>query len=282
MTSLIEIKPQFDRAFGGDYTKNTQQFLRLKNELSSALQDDAAGVDKYNDLLRLETVTFTQELADRKRVQRQYPRKIKADIDENWKKLTKRIAIWGGVLFAIILAFVLFSGSVAPLDTRLIIGGIGILLGGSVLGIRSLITWRLYKKYIDQEILYRLPDTDFVTPLEQDDFQMQRREEDATLIMRLHEMKDASERLQRKLDSAPHNLYSLDKSGLMAVVAYQSLVDNGESDIGTIAPPTEISLCDPEIFKDARESEPKTSNRVVELLMKLEIMIKTVSDRIGY
>lgn len=280
MTDIATFTARLNSIFGGDYFENSRKFFKVQTHLKTNLTADRSGPGRYEENLELESVSYTQELADKRREIPTYTPEVEALIKEERTKIGRGAGIVGAVfLIAAVLFMVLGSG---PTDMRLLIGGIGIVVVLGAIAIRVVWVWKMFKLYIDKDYLYKLPDEDFVPIEEQEEFQARRRSEDEVLIGRLAEMKEAAENVGRDFEGPSDQLYKIGRDGHLAVIALQSAIDGEQDEVhGEYALPARAPLADAERYRSIRENNPALSSRSREDLMRMELMIKTVSDSMG-
>ena len=280
MTDRSTFEARLVPIFGGDYFANSSKFFMVQTELKSNLAADEAGPARYDENLELETLSYTQELADRRREEPRYPAEVQDQIAAHKKGLLKKSGIWAGILILLTVLFMVFGGG--DTGTRLIAGGIGGFVILAIIAGRALWSWRLYKLYVDKDVLYKLPDTDFVSEDEQAEFKLKRRQEDAKLIDRLAEMRASAQSVISDLGSEAAPLYNLNRSTQMAVIALQDARDDERDEVyGEYNLPERAEMPEPERYRNIREAHPGLSKRSAEGLMRLELMVKTVAAHMG-
>lgn len=280
MTDLATFEARLTPIFGGDYFANSSKFFKVQTALKSNLAADEAGPRRYDENLALETVSYTQELADRRREEPVYPDEVQTDISEHKKTLLTRSGILAGAVILLAVLFMVFGGG--DISTRLIVGNFGGFAILAFIGGRAIWSWKLYKRYIDKDVLYKLPDTDFVSKDEQSEFKRKRRLEDAQLIERLTEMRASAQSVAGDIGKGVAPLYNLNRSTQMAVIALQDARDDERDEVyGEYVLPERAEMPSPERYRNIREAHPYLSKRSAEDLMRLELMIKTVAAHMG-
>lgn len=276
MTNTEQFAARLESIYGGDYEENSRKFFKLNMDLRGNLAADEAGPQRYEHNLDLETISYTQELADRRRKEHLYPEEIQQDIINERKSLLKRLILPVGIYLILALAFAFFGGSDA--GHRWLAVGVGTVIFGAFVAGAVAWWWKRFKEYINDDVLYKLPDTDFVSESEQDQYRTARREEDRELIERLQSMQQAASAVKSDLTQST-SLYELSKNEMGAVLALQSARDNEEDEVYFAKElPQKATLVDAEHYRHLREENPDVSSRVHLDLMQMEIMIKTVTD----
>lgn len=280
MTELTKFEEQLTPIFGGDYFVNSKKFFQVQTDLKVNLSADEAGPRRYDENLELETLTYTQELADRRREMPLYPDEVQTEMDARRKGLLRRSSIVAGAFLIVAVLFMIFGNS--PMGMRLIVGGVGTAIVLGAIAGRTFWSWHLFKLYIDKDVLYKLPDTDFVSTDEQSDFKRSRRQEDEALITRLSEMRSSALEVRDDLGEGTVPLYNLDRDAHLAVIALQSARDDDDTVVhGEYSLPERADLANAERYRAIRETHPELSTRSRDDLMRMELMIKTVEDRMG-
>lgn len=277
MTELATFTARLNSIFGGDYFENSRKFFKVQTHLKSNLSADCAGPQRYEENLTLESQSYTQELADKRREIPFYPPEVEELVKEKRAKISKSAGLVAGLFIIAVVLFMIFGGG--PTGTRLLLGGIGGFIVLSVIAGRVAWLWRTFKLYIDKDYLYKLPDEDFVPVSEQEEFQARRRQEDSVLINRLAEMREAALTVLEDFTGPSDQLYNIDRDGHLAVIALQSAIDGEQDEVhGDYDLPVKAAMADPERYRSTRENNSALSSRANEDLMHMELMIKTISD----
>lgn len=274
MQHVNDVVPQMKEVMGGDPLQNTQKYLDLVTETHSNLLRDMKGPEKYEANLKLETVSYVTEYADKKREAHVYPPDAQKLIAKNKHDMKLRGGIIGGIIALISVFFIAFP----PLGvTGVAVGVIGlfVLLGALAFALR--LNWNNFKEYLHNDYLYKLPDSDFVSEEERQEFIAKCRARDAELIVRLHEMSREADSIMTNL-SPPSNLYIYDTDVRMSLLEYQSALDGDGALAEDFRIPDSVQLIDFQPFRQTRLKHPQASSRVLENLSMFEVLLKTISD----
>lgn len=274
MKLVKDVTPQMKEVMGGDPLQNTQKYLSLISETHKNLLMDIEGPGRYEKNLQLETVSYVTEYADNKREAHVYPPDAQELIAKNKHDMKLRGGIIGAVIILLAVLFMIFSPFGVP---GVVLGLVGLFVLLGALTFALYINWRTFKEYLHTDYLYKLPDSDFVSEDERQEFITKCRKRDAELTKRLNEMAAEADAIVTQL-SPPSNLYIHDAETNMALLEYQSALDGDGELADDFEVPDSIQLIDFQPFRDTRLAHSKASSRVLENLSMFEVLLKTVAD----